>query len=65
MTNSAVFEKVASGQFTAEQGAKLMLDSDKAAREARKPAWVPRSAWVIVTLVVCVGLSIFGIERHS
>jgi hypothetical protein len=65
MTNITVFEKVASGQFTAEQGAKLMLDSDKAAREARKPAWMPRCAWVVATLLVCLVLSIFGIRRDA
>jgi hypothetical protein len=65
MTNITVFEKVASGQFTAEQGAKLMLDSDKAARDARKPVWMPKSAWVLTSLAVCLVLSIFGIRRDA
>ncbi|HEY5281313.1 MAG TPA: hypothetical protein VIM14_00855 [Polyangia bacterium] len=65
MTNITVFEKVASGQYTAEQGAKLMLDSDKAERDARKPAWMPMYAWALTTLVVCLILSIFGIRRDA
>ncbi len=65
MTNITVFEKVASGQYTAEQGAKLMLDSDKSERDARKPVWMPRYAWILTTLVVCLILSIFGIRRDA
>jgi hypothetical protein len=42
-----------------------MLDSDKAAREARKPAWMPKYAWVVATLLVCLVLSIFGIRRET
>jgi hypothetical protein len=65
MTSITVFEKVAAGEFTAEQGAKLMLESDRRARLAARPAWVPKVAWLVATTAACALLALLGIRQDS
>jgi hypothetical protein len=68
MTSTTVFEKVAAGEFSAEQGAKLMIESDRQARKPVKPNWMPRYAWIVCLVAMAglaVGLSAFGIQRDS
>ena len=63
MTSIAVFEKVAAGDYTAEQGAKLLLDGDRLGRQTAKPAWMPRVIWVVTLAGIACVLGLFGISR--
>ena len=60
-----VFEAVAAGEMTAEEGADRLMAADRAARDAAKPTWLPRWAWVACGLGVAFIAAMFGIQRHD
>lgn len=63
MNNMAVFERVARGELTPEQGANEMLVADRQAAEAKRPSWAPKWVWVVTGLAVALVFLILGIDR--
>ncbi len=64
-TETAVFERVASGELTAEQAAKEMLAADLRAQEKRRPSWAPRWLWGGAQGVIVGVLGFLGLRRHD
>jgi hypothetical protein len=61
MNTITTFQKAASGELTPEAAVQQMFDEDRRAREARRPAWLPRSlvtagATIAVALGALVGI---------
>ena len=56
MSNSTVFEQVASGEISPSDAAKVLLDNDDLARRNRvkdaKPHWMPTLAWAVASVLI-------------
>lgn len=64
MNSTSVFEKVAAGELTAEQAATKMIEEDRRAADARRPAWAPSWLWSALgetmTARMCAALLLYA-----
>jgi hypothetical protein len=63
MNNTAIFERVAAGDITPEQGASEMLEHDRCQRDKRRPSWAPVWLWSACQAVVIIVLTTMGLRR--
>lgn len=62
MTSTAIFDKVASGEMTADEGTEKLIQK-RTRKPPRQPEWMPR--WMYVGLVLAVYVAFAPIISSS